>query len=587
MARVALARSDRSVASVVTIDWPARRGPIHLSIAHALVRQARHDFLLIAKGPLSGRSLVGSATATLTTVSVQSGGLIEAQVEGPLAHGLTRLGIDALAVVGASSSLQGLVLRGFGDHVSLSWESARVPADSAVWETDTAVRGEAADCVLTTGALGMDGHGAASVVVNNGFPTTQGGVGARLGALNLKYIVLGGSGEIPQPSPAESSATAAYEAALMANPLTRSEREYPGFAMWPAAELVGYAATRGFAGDSGPGIENFSGPSMMTYAADDGAHACPGCPQWCLKSFRSGADVPLDGGRAHQLGVSAFALHLDQSDPRTLVEFNQACHDLGVEHLAAVEALHRSEVALADIRGAILGSLQNYPDGFGGAMRVKGMAIPPFDPRGNQGLGLGMAMNPTGPRYDVLEHDIDFDADQPWMGRENLGRDFGIPSGGIPMATLDTRRHDATVKLWLAWSALDALGLCEYAAPPTRELTIEAICAVVSELEGGAFGGADYQRLGRLRLAVLRATNAALGLAPEADDLPSHFFDNAVVQGRLAGAVIDRTEFEAARAVVAKALGWSLEGGLVDRELEAEVSELADAAWSHLEGALS
>lgn len=43
------------------------------------------------------------------------------------------------------------------------------------------------------------------------------------------------------------------------------------------------------------------------------------------------------------------------------------------------------------------------------ALYCKGIEMPVFDPRGNQGLALAFAVHPLGPRYDAVEHDIDFD----------------------------------------------------------------------------------------------------------------------------------------------------------------------------------
>jgi hypothetical protein len=69
-------------------------------------------------------------------------------------------------------------------------ERPRVRVDEGVWATDTRVRESSDDVVLTTGSLGMASHPAASIVVNSGFPTTQGGLGAVFGQMNLKYVVL-------------------------------------------------------------------------------------------------------------------------------------------------------------------------------------------------------------------------------------------------------------------------------------------------------------------------------------------------------------------------------------------------------------
>jgi len=44
-----------------------------------------------------------------------------------------------------------------------------------------------------------------------------------------------------------------------------------------------------------------------------------------------------------------------------------------------------------------------------GTLTVNGVAIPPFDPRAQPNLGLAYAVAPIGPRYDIVEHDLDVD----------------------------------------------------------------------------------------------------------------------------------------------------------------------------------
>lgn len=77
------------------------------------------------------------------------------------------------------------------------------------------------------------------------------------------------------------------------------------------------------------------------------------------------------------------------------------------------------------------------------AHQIKGMAIPPWDARGNQGLFLAMALNPTGPRYDVIEHDIDFDPEWAWQRHVDYGVEFGIPVGGLRLGTLNKTARKA------------------------------------------------------------------------------------------------------------------------------------------------
>jgi aldehyde:ferredoxin oxidoreductase len=199
-----------------------------------------------------------------------------------------------------------------------------------------------------------------------------------------------------------------------------------------------------------------------------------------------------------------------------------------------------------------------------GFNQIKGMAIPPWDGRGNQGLFLAMALNPSGPRYDVIEHDIDFDPDWVWSRHVEFGAEYGIPKGGLPLGTLDKRREESIVDLWLLWSALDSLGICIYAAPPTRELQSADILALVKAVTGIEINMDELFELGMARLLIQRDMNHRLGVNPKADDLPDIFFDKPIKSpgAKLDGAVIKRAEFTEMKSAVIKKLLWNESGGV-------------------------
>jgi aldehyde:ferredoxin oxidoreductase len=585
MTRVLVVSVATGESDVRDFAWPLINGPIHAALAHHYVAAGLRDFVIIGRGPVAGYPVVGAQVATITAISPQGGGIAEAAIEGPLARMVLRLGLDALVLQGRANALSGLRISTEGAELTARLEPSVVDRALGVWATDKALRQSDDDVIVTTGELGMGAHPAASVVVNNGFPSAQGGLGAVLGTMNLKYVVLSAPQRKLQPTPAQTRITDDYSAAIDGNPLTASERNYPGFALWPGPELVGYAGSQRFAGTVGPGLERFSGDDFMPYALDDGAHACPGCPQACLKSFGIDASAPVDGGRAHQLGISAFAAQGDETNPKRMVAFNAACHDLGIEHMAAQESLALSGVADDDdMASAIHAAVTAYPAGSGASLRIKGMAIPPFDPRGNQGLGVGYALNPTGPRYDVLEHDIDFASDHPWMNREGLGREFGIPVGGLALGTLGTERHKSLELLWLAWSGLDALGICEYAAPPTRELTLQTVAELVRDVTGEDFSDTDIYDQGRIRLAFLRQCNFLLGLGASDDALPGHFHEEPIREGRLAGVVVNRSDFRAAADYLYEVLGWDERGLAAGHEVRSRVDKVNQELERQLEG---
>lgn len=214
-----------------------------------------------------------------------------------------------------------------------------------------------------------------------------------------------------------------------------------------------------------------------------------------------------------------------------------------------------------------------------GFNQIKGMALPPWDGRGNQGLFLAMALNPSGPRYDVIEHDIDFDPDWAWNRHVEFGMEFGIPKGGLALGTLDRRREKSIGDLWLLWSALDALGVCIYAAPPTRELQSEDILKLVKSVTGNETSMNQIFDLGLARLAIQRDINHRLGVDPKSDTLPEIFFDQPIKSAgaKLDGAIVDRDEFLTMRSAIVRRLQWREDGG-VDKTTK---------IWSECEDAIS
>jgi aldehyde:ferredoxin oxidoreductase len=94
-----------------------------------------------------------------------------------------------------------------------------------------------------------------------------------------------------------------------------------------------------------------------------------------------------------------------------------------------------------------------------------------FDPRGNQGLAQAYAVHPLGPRYDAVEHDIDFD---PVAGTELFianARVQGCPPEGLPMAALADRKVELVANLMRLWSGYDAIGSGCVCSPRRRPAT--------------------------------------------------------------------------------------------------------------------
>lgn len=535
--------------------------PIATPLLAALTGQVSGDnFVVISKGVLGGKNGVGLSDAIISAISPQSGGLIESKIQGRLANALASIGVDAIALTNKAKSLTGIELtdRGF---LEFDFPRAKELKGFSVWKTLNKIKKENTLTSLAISKFGEKQALGASVVSDYGFATSQGGVGAVFGRMNIKYLTIAGVAQ-QSVTPGVKQVTDKYIAGLDSNPLTKSEHDAPGFGIWANKSLVGYMAGKNFGRDLPKVVENFEPKSFLPYLKDDGASSCPGCPQQCLKSYLVN-DGPIDGGRQHQLSITALLSQYGENDVEKLIEFNSYCHEVGVEHIYIAALLIQEKIKSKKSIAKMVNKVakKKLKSGFN---QIKGMAIPPWDGRGNQGLFLAMALNPSGPRYDVIEHDIDFDPDWVWSRHVEFGAEYGIPKGGLPLGTLDKRREDSIVDLWLLWSALDSLGICIYAAPPTRELQSADILALVKAVTSAEISMDKLFELGLARLLIQRDMNHRLGVNPKSDDLPDLFFDKPIKSSgaKLDRAVINRAEFIEMKSAVIKRLQWSESGGV-------------------------
>ena len=561
MARVVLIDLGDFSHNEIEINLKKPLMPVAVPLTAALAGSiSENNFVVISKGILGGKNGVGLSDAIISAVSPQSGGLIESKIQGKLAYALESIGVDAIALIGRSKSLTGIEITG-GSFLEFNFPKAKKLKGFSVWKTIDTVKSENTLTTLTISRFGERQALGASVVSDYGFATSQGGLGAVFGRMNIKYLTIAGVAQ-KTVNPGVKQVTDKYIAGIESNPLTKSERDAPGFGIWANKSLVGYMAGKNFGQDLPKVVDDFKPQSFLPYLKDNGANSCPGCPQQCLKSYLV-KDGPIDGGRQHQLSITALLSQYGEGDVEKLIEFNSYCHEIGVEHIYMTALLSQEKVKSEKSIKKMLEKVasKKLRSGFN---QIKGMAIPPWDGRGNQGLFLAMALNPSGPRYDVIEHDIDFDPDWVWNRHVEFGMEFGIPKGGITLGTLDERREKSIGDLWLLWSALDALGICIYAAPPTRELQSADILNLVKSVTGLETSMNQLFELGLARLAIQRDMNYRLGVDPKSDTLPDIFFDKPIKSAgaKLDGAVVDRNEFNAMRSAIIKRLQWNDDGGV-------------------------
>ena len=539
--------------------------------------------IVIAGGAISGVPAVGLAVAYIVGHSPQSGGIVESKVEGRLASSLRYLNLAAIVIRNVSPNRVAIKINAglkidFIDVENLFGHNIR---ESNSWFRS---REEGNFVLGTVGTPGDYGLANASIVFDDGFPTSSGGLGADFGKRLLKIIALEfGHVDVSADVKAISDA---YRIRIPDNPLTLSEYKSPGMGVWPVdSGLPGYLGAHNFTTDISPAVAKFDSSKILSFVHVE-QNFCVGCPQSCLKRIGLG-EVNGNSSILHQQAFPIWFSQLGIADVNGAMTFNESCHVAGIEHASAGNMLAflaqtSKEMEFGDSKSALrlLNSWQINPKTFPGGtgklldattsenatsmMHVKGIPLPPWDLRGTQGLGLIMAINPSGPRYDVVEHDIDFDLDNyPAFTRQSTlsaSNKYGIPSTGFSSDNLGASKVLAMLSLWQLWSAMDSLGVCTYAGPPTRELTESHILDLFHSITSSSLDLEKFLFLGKLRIEAQQSFNSKVKVSEKLNTLPQLFFDQPIKSGPSEGKKIDRQEFDDAKQLVYEASGWSNRG---------------------------
>ncbi|MDP4507772.1 aldehyde ferredoxin oxidoreductase C-terminal domain-containing protein [Nonomuraea turcica] len=539
--------------------------------------------VFVAAGMLGGTRAPGLAKGVFLAKSPLTGVAGEAHALGPFAAGMRGAGVEALAVTGRAERLSYLVVRD-GEVSCHEAGELRGLGTAATTDALRARHGQGAH-VAAIGPAGENLVRYASVVTDYAYAAGRYGIGAVFGAKNLKAIVCVGDAPAEVADPAAVAAIDHYyRDAIAGNPLAALQAGEPGFAGWAGEPPVpGYASVRNFTLPGGlrvPGVRDYNGRAVALRGA------CPGCPNDCLKVYASpSADERRSGGLGQEAFLSlGWNLGIDDLD--TVLDANALCNDLGLDQVSlggtlafAMECAERGllpggpafgdaaalpglirDVArragdLGDLlaEGAARAAARLGPQTAPYAMTVKGAELPCFDPRIQPGIGLGYALAPNGPRYDALEHDLDFD---PVAGLAySFPEAARIGARPAPAGVLDAERGRRSARLLRLWSGLDALNLCVFASSPTRPLTIDRLTALVTAVHGRDFTLEDLLAAGQRRLDELRAYAAREGMGGR-DQLPARMHDEPVAEGPYKGAVLDREAFARARDAFYDELGW-------------------------------
>jgi len=553
--------------------------------------------LIFASSVMAGQPYVGLASLAVCSKSPLTNGMGETHVEGPFSAAFKESGFDAIIIKGRSLTPVFILIDNGKVEIKEASDLWGLTVDKVVDNLEGKYGAKISTAVI--GPAGENLVKFASIVTNRSFQAARMGMGAVMGSKNLKALVIakGERPEVANPKLAQQL-TDIYKERMFKNPLADWQYQPPGFSAWVHTHGLDAAlCTKNFRESSFAGVENFTPEEFMKRFK--GNSPCPGCPNDCFKLFTPNH---LDGDKGlskasamHQEITASMGANIGNSDLDFLFESNILCNTLGLDPTSlgyviamAIECIENG-IAIAglgqdftwgqikEIRKLIndissrTGAGDLLADGVKKmseklgpksshyAMHIKGLEMCVAEPRTQTNLALGYATAPIGPRYNICEHDWDYDTELGWP-HTMQGSNTLVILERIPMDYLGPKKVRNYKALSNCWSATDALCVCIFAAPPTRSMTLEELSSLLGAITGWETSSYEVMAFGERRINLTKAFNIREGVPPEADTLPERFFTDGITVGRWTNYSIDKTKFEEMIKTYYDLMGWNKSG---------------------------
>jgi aldehyde:ferredoxin oxidoreductase len=555
------------------------------------------NLLIFASGVMAGHDCAGLARFSTCAKSPLTFGIGETRTEGPWGAALKGSRADLIVFTGAAAAPTTVVIEDgvvrFIDATPLWGRQVGPTVDSL----EQSLGGRIHAAVI--GPAGENLVRFASIVTDRAYQASRMGMGAVMGSKKLKAVVLKG-GQGPDTADPEriERLTADFGERIQENDLSSWQRNPPGFSCWIYLHGLDAAlCVDNYRKSSFDGLPAYKEERFLERRITE--LGCPGCPNGCIKAIHpnGGDDLDPRASGIHQEVTGAMGPNIGVGDLDLVLRANNLCNQLGMDPTSlgftlsfAMELFERGILKAKDDEGRTLA----FGDGPGAlamaeriamrqglgdilaegtrmaarkigrgsmkyAMQVKGLEMVPFEPRSQTNLALGYATAPIGPRYDICEHDWDFDTKVGWPHTLDLSRTVGILER-IPMNHVGMDKVRNFKALYTLWSAADSLDLCIFAVAPTRLLSLDQMAEILSAVTGWKTSAYEVMRYGERRAHLMRWYNAREGVGPEQDTLPDRFFTEPIQGGPRAGDVIDRGAFMKAIAGFYQMMGWDEKG---------------------------
>ncbi|MEW6348584.1 MAG: aldehyde ferredoxin oxidoreductase C-terminal domain-containing protein [Thermodesulfobacteriota bacterium] len=509
-------------------------------LCHAL---GADNKLVIAPGLLSGTTAAVSGRLSIGCKSPLTGGIKEANSGGQPAQVLAKLGYAAIVLEGkpADDTFYKVYIDEQGAKITPD-NSLKMLGNYDLVDKMKAEFGEKIACI-SIGPAGEMKLSAASVACTDMElrPTRhagRGGVGAVMGAKGVKVIVLKEEGlKMRAPKDAEKFKAASKEwvDGLKKNAVTG--QGLPAYGTNVLTNILNEAGgypTRNFSVGRFEGHTKISGETQAQTETDRGGSATHGCHKGCIiqcsgiyhdKNGKYLTKQPeyetvwAHGGNCGIDDLDGIA-NLDRLDDDFGLDTIEMGATIGVAMEAGLAKFGDVDAAIKLVKevgqgtplGRILGNGAEVTGKCFGVERVptvKGQAMPAYDPRAVQGIGVTYATSTMG-----ADHTAGYAV------APNIMKVGGDVDPLKPEKQAETSRN-----LQIATAAVDSTGMCLFVAFAVLDQpeTFQALIDMLNGFYGLSLTADDVVALGKSVLKTERDFNVRAGFSKVHDRLPAFF----------------------------------------------------------------
>ena len=542
------------------------------------------NLLVVAPGPLTGTYLPASGKCSFVSISPATGVYGDSSMGGNFGVELRQAGMDVMSISGRAKELSVL----FIDEEETSLIPMPKLAGKTCLEAEGMIKGHFGTHELNVAVIGIAGENRVNFAcVNADWSRNAGrtGIGAIMGAKNLKAIVVRGSRDIPVHNLSGLMEEAEKAFSYM--------RGHGFFEMWQQEGLMnvmeyanetGILPVHNFKDATYPKIKGINGETMLSgYKIGDSA--CFGCPMCCgniclvkggkyMGTVTEGPEYESCAMLGSNVGIDNFA---------AVLRGNQLCDEFGMDTIstgsligAVIEGYEKNIISLDLLDGrpiswgdedSIFELIRKiaYREGIGDILaggsrrvietwpemekiilQVKGLEQSAYESRSGISMALAYATSDIGAHHT-----------RAWTIAKEIeqGQDWS-----------DEEKVELVIYHQTLRPLFDMLGVCRL---PWIELGIneQHYSAFYQYVTGHETTLDELLEKSNDIYNLTRLINSRLGLSRKDDSLPYKVYNHPIQTGPTAGRVIDLNDFENLLDLYYKKRGWD-KFGMPPREIE-------------------